>query len=258
MTPSTLTRRVLAALALVSLLALLFAEAASATHVRPKGATPLRVPLVPAQQQCISPNGQHEPPLEHVRSCLPPLQTASAATVGTPDVNGFPSQSEAYVRIDVINAVTTAEDDRVIVEITDVRELATPANDYNPYPTGPDMTLVAQIPAPPSSTTGGICCACQTTATSTGTGWRRRHHGRLRLPYTRRLQLHAPRNRQHVWRHDQLQRDPSWLREVRSGQSQPQQADNRDRPGPGLRFGVDKVRGTNDDTLFAVQGIWNP
>ena len=84
MTPRTVSRRVLVALALVSLVALLFALAASASHTRPKGASPLRVSLVPAQQRCTDPNGQHDPPLEHLRSCLPPLQTSSAATVGFP------------------------------------------------------------------------------------------------------------------------------------------------------------------------------
>ena len=39
------------------------AETANATHVRPKGAHALRVPLVPAQQPCTTPNGPHEPPL---------------------------------------------------------------------------------------------------------------------------------------------------------------------------------------------------
>jgi hypothetical protein len=259
MTPSALIRRVLAALALASLFALLTADAASATHVRPKSATPLRVPLVPAQQECTSPNGQHEPPLEHVRSCLPPLQTASAATVGTPDANGFPAQSEASVRIDVIDPLTTAEDDRVVVQITDVRELAAPANDYNPNPSGPDMTLVAQIPGPPSSTTaremlrlsdhrnigpgpiGGagttvdfdfpIPVDCNDTPPGIGSTCGVKTSFNAILPGFVRFDPTSPnRNRQ----------------TIEIGQVQV------------FDSGQDKVRGTNDDTLFAVQGIWNP
>ena len=259
MTPSALARRVLAALALVSLLVLLTAEAASATHVRPKGATPLRVSLIPGQQRCISPNGQHEPPLDHVRSCLPPLQTASAATVGTPDANGFPAQSEASVRIDVINALTTAEDDRVEVEITDVRELAAPANDYNPDPNGPDMTLVAQIPGQPASTTGRdmlrltdhrnigpgpvggagttvdfdfpIPVDCNFTPPGIGSTCAVKTSFNAILPGFVKFDPASPnRNRQ----------------AIEIGQVQVYDS------------GQDKVRGTNDDTLFAVQGIWNP
>ena len=78
----------------------------------------------------------NEPPLEHVRSCLPPLQTASAATVGTPDMNGFPSQSEATVRIDVIDAVTTADDDSLWRSPTSV-SLRRRRTTTNPDPTGP-------------------------------------------------------------------------------------------------------------------------
>jgi hypothetical protein len=258
MTSSALSRRVLAALALVSLAALLLAEAASASHVRPKGATPLRVPLVPGQQRCISPNGQHEPPLDNVRSCLPPLQAASAATVGTPDANGFPAQSAASVRIDVINALTAAEDDRVEVQITDVRELAAPANDYNPDPTGPDMTLVAQIPGPSTTATrqmlrltdhrnlgpgplGGagttvdfdfpIPVDCNFTPPGIGSTCAVKTSFNAILPGFVRFDPANPnRNRQ----------------TIEIGQVQVYDS------------GQDKIRGTNDDTLFAVQGIWNP
>ena len=257
MASSTLSRRVFAALALVCFAAPLSAAAASATHVRPKGAAPLRVSLVPGQQRCTSPNAQHEPPLEHVRSCLPPLQTASAATVGTPDANGFPAQSEASVRINVINALTVDEDDRVVVEITDVRELGAPANDYNPNPTGPDMTLLARS-RPVDNDDGADAAAYGPSQHRTGTGRRSRHHGRLRLPDTRRLQLHAPgigstcavTTSFNAILPGFVKFDPA--------------SPNRNRQAIEIGqvqvydSGVDKVRGTNDDTLFAVQGIWNP
>jgi hypothetical protein len=42
------------------------------TYVRPKGATPVYVPLVPAFTACSSPNRTHGPPLEHP-SCHPPV-----------------------------------------------------------------------------------------------------------------------------------------------------------------------------------------
>jgi hypothetical protein len=259
MTPGTVSRRVLAALALVSLWALLSAVAASATHVRPAAASPLRVSLVPAQQPCTRPNGEHEPPLDHLRSCLPPLQTSSAATVGTFDANGFPSQSVAFARIKVINASTAAEDDQVEVEITDVRELATPANDYNPDPTGPDMTLLARIPGSPATTATGnmlrlsdhrnigpgpvggagttvtfdfpIPVDCNSTPPGIGSTCAVKTTFNTILPgFVKFDPANTSRNRQTI--------------EV--GQVQVYDS------------GADKIRGTNDDTLFAVQGIWNP
>jgi hypothetical protein len=57
------------------------------TYVRPKGATPLYMPLVPAFEQCGSPNRQHGAPLSF-GSCAPPDQTSGQLTVGTPDSNG--------------------------------------------------------------------------------------------------------------------------------------------------------------------------
>ena len=259
MTSSTVSRRVLAALALVSLAGVLWAEIASATHVRPKAASPVRVSLVPAQQRCTSPNGQHEPPLEHLRSCLPPLQTAGAATVGTPDANGFPSQSVAFVRIAVTNVGTSAEDDKVEAEITDVRELGAPANDYNPDPIGPDMTLVAQIPGPPATVSPGdmlrlsdhrnigpgpvggagttvdfdfpIPVECDFTPAGIGSRCAVSTSFNAILPgFVKFDPANLDRNRQ----------------TIEIGQVQVYDS------------GIDKVRGTNDDTLFAVQGIWNP
>ena len=54
---------------------------------RPAGATPLRVPLVPAYEPCSSPSLNHGPPLAFP-SCGPPVQASDHLTVGTPDANG--------------------------------------------------------------------------------------------------------------------------------------------------------------------------
>ena len=45
--------------------------ASTAGHLRPAGATPLRIALVPAAQECTTPNRQHGPPLAF-SSCAPP------------------------------------------------------------------------------------------------------------------------------------------------------------------------------------------
>jgi hypothetical protein len=57
------------------------AQVAGATHVYPKGATPLRVPFVPAYKQCTAPNRTHGSPLAFA-SCRPPAPASSFLTVG--------------------------------------------------------------------------------------------------------------------------------------------------------------------------------
>jgi WD40-like Beta Propeller Repeat len=69
-------------------------------YPRPKGATPLRVPLVPAFNQCVSPNRTHRAPLAFP-SCAPPSQASSNLTIGTPDANGKGANSSGYVRFAV-------------------------------------------------------------------------------------------------------------------------------------------------------------
>ena len=65
-----------------------------ARYPRPKGATPLRVSLVPAFTECTAPNRTHAAPLSF-SSCHPPTQTSTAATVGTPDATARPRASPA-------------------------------------------------------------------------------------------------------------------------------------------------------------------
>jgi WD40-like Beta Propeller Repeat len=54
-----------------------------AAYVRPKGASPVYAPFVPAYEPCESPNRQHAPPLDF-GSCAPPTPTSAHLTVGTP------------------------------------------------------------------------------------------------------------------------------------------------------------------------------
>src|SRR3954469_12274362 len=76
-----------AAAALLALIAVSAPQQAGATHLRPKGATPTRVSLVPAFEPCTAPHAVPPPPLA-LGSCTPPLQSSLSVTVGTPDVNG--------------------------------------------------------------------------------------------------------------------------------------------------------------------------
>jgi len=97
-------------LAIGALLVLVAAEMASATHPRPKGATPLRVPLVPAFNACTAPNRTHGPPLAFP-SCNPPVQSSSAITVGTPDANGAAANAEGFVTLAVVVGAPGPPDD---------------------------------------------------------------------------------------------------------------------------------------------------
>jgi hypothetical protein len=68
-----------------------------AGYPRPKGASPLRVSLVPAFTQCTAANRTHGPPLAFA-SCNPPVQISSQATVGTPDAFGGAANFIGFVR----------------------------------------------------------------------------------------------------------------------------------------------------------------
>ena len=92
-------------------------------YPRPKSASPVRVSLVPAYNQCASPTRTHGPPLAFP-SCTP-AQASTVLTVGTPDANGQASNSVGYARVaaQAGNPATPANeaDVRVEFEITDVR-----------------------------------------------------------------------------------------------------------------------------------------
>jgi hypothetical protein len=97
---------------------MLIGQVAGASHVRPKGASPSRVSLVPAYEQCITPNTTHGPPLGFP-SCTPPVQTSDFLTVGTPDANGAGAKSVGSLKLTV--KVTPPEELRLAFSITDVR-----------------------------------------------------------------------------------------------------------------------------------------
>ena len=98
---------------------LLLTAPVQATHPRPKGATPSRVPLVPAFNACTAPNRTHGPSLAFP-SCSPPAQSSAYLTVGTPDTNGAAANSvREFFRIAVHPGTT--DNLPLAVEITDVR-----------------------------------------------------------------------------------------------------------------------------------------
>jgi hypothetical protein len=111
--PSPLTLLVLAALAV-----LVSAQLALASHPRPKGATPIRVSLVPAFKQCTAPNRTHGAPLAFP-SCSPPVETSSFLTIGTPDANGAGANSVGSAVLKVANS--SPREVQISLSISDVR-----------------------------------------------------------------------------------------------------------------------------------------
>ena len=97
-------------------------------YARPKGASPLRVSLVPAFASCSAPNRTHGPPLAS-GSCAPPQLTSTQLTVGTPDANGQPAESLGSLRLAVLPGESATPPDEADVKadlsLTDVRRAGT-------------------------------------------------------------------------------------------------------------------------------------
>jgi hypothetical protein len=110
-------------LALGALGMMVMATAASATHPRPVGATPLRASMVPAYNACGTPNRTHGPPLAFP-SCNPPVQSSTSLTIGSPDANGAGANSVGSIRLSVKVGVPGPPEDsdvNIAASITDVR-----------------------------------------------------------------------------------------------------------------------------------------
>jgi hypothetical protein len=106
-------------LAFAALGMMVMAQLAGASHVRPRGATPVRLPLVPAYKECTSANRMHGMPLASP-SCSPPVQASSFLTLGTPDANGAGAHAIGFVLFKVVPASFNGEL-RITSTITDVR-----------------------------------------------------------------------------------------------------------------------------------------
>jgi hypothetical protein len=149
-------RRLTPPLALVAFLVMAAAPMAQASHLRPRGATPVLDPLVIAYERCTTPDTMHGVPIP-LKSCTSPQQTSKSLTVGTPDApgNGAGANSVGFVRLDVKINTSSPNDVAIDAEITDVRCLpATSSSVCNPGSSlpnaagGPDYTgrLQASFP----------------------------------------------------------------------------------------------------------------
>jgi hypothetical protein len=150
-------------------------------YVRPKGATPVRVPLVPAYEACSAATRVHGPPLEHP-SCTPAVQSSAHLTVGSPDANGAAAVATGFVAYDVATGnPATAEDEadvRFQISLTDVRNRAG-LSDYtgelqartlvritdraDGILTLGDLALPVTVPCAGTAGASGATCALSTT-----------------------------------------------------------------------------------------------
>jgi hypothetical protein len=113
-------RSIAPVLVLTALVALLVATAGEATHLRPKGARPIRESLVPAARQCLSTNRTHGPGLP-LPSCNPPANISSNLTTGTIDVNTLPSNMVSAIGLNMlIPPATGAPDMTIVLSVNDV------------------------------------------------------------------------------------------------------------------------------------------
>ncbi len=100
-------------------------EAGPPGYARPKSATPIYAPLVPAYKTCTSPNRRHASPLSY-DSCNPPQRESAELTLGTPDANGKPANSSGALRLVVRpgDPSTPADEADVAISfnVTDVRK----------------------------------------------------------------------------------------------------------------------------------------
>jgi predicted acyl esterase len=139
-------------------------------YPRPRGATPFRVSLVPAFEQCTAPNRNHGAPLAFP-SCSPPNPASDQLTVGTPDANSQGANSVGYVLYKA-----GASDVSVSASLTDVRRQDTLA-DYTGELSVEQLVQITDRSSGPAQDEPGtvqaspfrfaVPCA-QTTATTVG------------------------------------------------------------------------------------------
>jgi hypothetical protein len=203
-------------------------------YPRPKGATPMRASLVPAFKPCSAPNSSHGAPLAF-SSCKPPDLQSGYLTTGAPDANGVASNMLGSVSYQVLpgNSATTADeaDVRFTVSVTDVRRKSDLADYTGQLQVRPGLRITDRYNGPGETGTVQdlefpftVPCA-GTTGTTIGSTCSTVTTADAVSPGTVR------ENRRSVWELGQTR--------VFDG-------------------GPDGVASTQDNTLFAVPGVFAP
>ena len=207
--------------------------AAPGGYPRPKGATPLRVPLVPAYRECLAPNRTHGTPLAF-GSCNPPALESSQLTVGTPDANGVAANSTGFAKFGVVAGAPGGVDDSDVnfnLNLTDVRHQGTLAD----YTGELEATTVVRVtdrvggpanePATVTDVVFPVTVPCTATATAPGATCTIATSFDALVPGT------VPEGKRTIWQLGQIRVDDG---------------------------GADGDVDTSPNTLFAVQGVFAP
>jgi TolB protein len=165
------------------------------SYPRPKGATPLYASLTIGYVPCVSPDGEHGPPLASP-SCSGPAQTSAHLTVGTGDSNGLPARNEGHLLMRVQPGIPSTPADEADVELDFFLDdvFTTALADYTgelrarvplqitdkdntPHPGGPGAATTVEIPlelvvscTPVADPQEGSACAATTTADALAPG----------------------------------------------------------------------------------------
>jgi hypothetical protein len=129
----------------------------SVAYQTPQSATQLSVSLVPTFLQCGTgsnpANGQHSPPLAQ-RACLPAKPGSNVAIFG-PQAIGT-----GVLTVAPGNPDTSADeaDVSIAANLTDIQN-KTGGGDYNPNPSGPDLTLSARLRLTDTANCSGSTCS---------------------------------------------------------------------------------------------------
>jgi dipeptidyl aminopeptidase/acylaminoacyl peptidase len=124
-------------------------------YARPKGATPLRVSLVPAYRPCTAPDKTHGAPLAFP-SCTPSAYLNSNLTIGVGDGAPLPAKSIGSVRLDLVPGTSGPPDDSDVYirfSLTNV-SVSWNSSDY----TG---ELIASVPVRLTDTSGATAATTQ-------------------------------------------------------------------------------------------------
>jgi hypothetical protein len=154
-------------------------------YPRPRGATPIYIPLVPAAVPCTNPNTTHGPPLSH-GACTPALAQSSTTFTGIGDGNPATSRSIGFVNIRAKPGTAGPPDDAdVLIDMNITHVMNRPdrtdytgelrlelplrlTDRYNGAPVDPgtvtDTSIFATVPCTPTADPGvGSTCTLHTT-----------------------------------------------------------------------------------------------
>ena len=195
-----------------------------ARHVRPKGATPWRVPLVPAYEPCTAPNRTHGPPLAF-GSCNPPQPGvhlpdrgrgrrephACARPSGSVRLDvrlgtaGAPNDADVYIRFSLTNVMRAADLSEYTGELrTELTFATAPTREPGGLGVGPRSTTMDfpfgfTVPCTPTpgSSLDASTCALSTSANALVPGAIRTPTARLGARQAARLRRRPGRGRGH-------------------------------------------------------------